>query len=229
MNNITERFDNLNILYIEDEINIRDSLTSTLKIMFKNVYSTENAELALDLYNSKHIDIILSDIGLPGMSGIDLVKIVRKDNDNIPIILLTAYTQTNILIEAVKLKLINYLTKPVIFDTLINTLTEAANEISNSTPNIFEMTNNIKYDIDKKMLFQNDKDLHITASEDKLLNIFIDNQQRTLSAEELKRLIWDDSYYATDTALKSLLNKLRKKIGTNSIKNVSGIGYYLVI
>ncbi len=228
MNDFTEKFHNLNILYIEDEINIRDNLTSTLQMIFKNVYSVENAELALDLYNSKDVDIILSDIGLPGMSGIDLVKIIRKDNKNIPIILLTAYTQTNILLEAIKLKLVNYLTKPITFDTLSNALLEAKNEILKSTPKVFEMANNIRYDINKKILSQNDKNLHITASEDKLLNIFIKNQKRTISTEELKNLIWDDSYYATDTAFKSLLNKLRKKIGANTIKNVSGIGYYLV-
>ncbi len=229
MNDLIKSCNGLNILYIEDENNIRNSLSSSLGIIFKNVYAVENAELALDIYNSKNIDIILSDIGLPGMNGIDLVKIIRKENKSIPIILLTAYTQKDILLEAVKLKLVNYLTKPVTFDTLTTALLQAQSELSKYIPNIFEMKNGIKYDIDKKMLFQDNKNLHITASEAKLLNIFIENKQRTISIEELKNLIWDDSYYATDSAFKSLLNKLRKKIGSNSIKNISGIGYHLVL
>ena len=230
---MNDTFNNLTLLYVEDEINIRNNLTESLTIIFKNVFSVENAELALEIYKTKHIDIILSDIGLPGMSGIDFVKIIRKDNKTIPIILLTAYThilltaytQTDILLEAVKLKLVSYLTKPITLDSLLKTLLDAKNEISNS--NIFKINNNIKYNIDKKILLKDDEDLHITASEDRLLNIFIENNNRTLSTEEIKNLLWDNSYYATDTAFKSLLNKLRKKIGVNKIKNISGIGYYL--
>jgi len=222
---LNDTFNNLTLLYVEDEINIRNNLTESLTIIFKNVFSVENAELALEIYKTKHIDIILSDIGLPGMSGIDFVKIIRKDNKTIPIILLTAYTQTDILLEAVKLKLVSYLTKPITLDSLLKTLLDAKNEISNS--NIFKINNNIKYNIDKKILLKDDEDLHITASEDRLLNIFIENNNRTLSTEEIKNLLWDNSYYATDTAFKSLLNKLRKKIGVNKIKNISGIGYYL--
>ncbi len=227
MNNLNKNFNNLTLLYIEDETNIRDSLTNSLKILFKKVYAIENAELAIKVYKSKHIDMILSDIGLPGMSGIDLVKIIRKENKDIPIILLTAYTQTDILLEAVKLKLVSYLTKPISFDTLSKALLDAREEISEPIENIFEITKNIQYDIDRKILSQDAKDLHITASEDRLLNIFIENKDRTLSAQEIKNLLWDDSYHATDTALKSVLNKLRKKIGTDRIKNISGIGYYL--
>ncbi len=228
MNNLNTLFKNFTILYVEDENNIRDSLTSTLELIFKNVYSVENAELALEVYDSKDIDIILSDIGLPGMSGIDLVKSIRKNNSQIPIILLTAYTQMEVLLEAVKLKLVSYLTKPVTFDNLSSALIDAHQELKESSTKTFTIKNNIIYNIDKKMLFQDGKDLNITASEDKLLNIFINNKSRTIPIEEIKNLMWDDSYYATDAAFKSILNKLRKKIGADSIKNISGIGYYLV-
>jgi len=222
-------FNNLTILYIEDEKNIRETLTSSLQIMFNSVFATENAEDALEIYTHKHIDIILSDIGLPGMDGINFVKIIRETNKEIPIILLTAYTDTDILLEAIKLKLISYLTKPITLDTLLKALKDAQNELPKKSIDTLIITNNIKYDIKKKILSKNGNNLHLTHSEDKLLNIFIDNRTRTLSIIEIKELLWDDSYYTTDTAFKSLLNKLRKKIGTNTIKNISGVGYYLVL
>ena len=222
-------FNNLTILYVEDEENIRESLTSSLQIMFNYVYSTKNAEEALKIYNSKHIDIILNDIGLPGINGIDFVKKIRETNKEIPIILLTAYTDTDILLEAVKLKLVSYLTKPITLDTLLKALKDAQNELFQKNSNTLKITNNIIYNINKKILSQNGTNLHLTASEDKLLNIFIENKKRTLSIQEIKELLWDDSYYTTDTAFKSLLNKLRKKIGTDTIKNISGIGYYLIL
>lgn len=231
MINLNTEFKNLTILYVEDENDIRENLSSTLKLMFDTVYSVQTAELGLKIYNEKHIDIILSDIGLPQMSGIDFIEIIREKNKNIPVILLTAYTQTDILLKAIKLKLVSYLTKPINLDTLTKALLDAKKELTanTTTTTITSFPNNIIYDSDKKLLSQNEKDLHITASEDKLLNILIENKLRTLSIDELKNMIWEDSYLATDSAFKSLLNKLRKKIGTNSIKNRSGLGYYLNI
>ena len=83
------------------------------------MYAVESADLALEIYNNNRIDIILSDINLPGMSGLEFTKIIREENRLIPIILLTAHTNTELLLEATRLRLIDYLTKPIDFEMLI--------------------------------------------------------------------------------------------------------------
>ncbi len=216
------------ILYIEDEDNIRNNLCLTLKLIFKDVLDTSNAEDALQIYKSKKPNLILSDINLPGMSGIELSQIIRKDDLSRPIILLSAHTDTHLLLEATKLKLVSYLTKPVDFEELYGSFIDASNELKLNHNENVQFKNDIYYDILNSILYENNIEKDMTVSERKLLELFINNKNNTLSIDYIKNYIWEDSDKSTDSAFKSLLNKLRHKIGANSIKNVSGIGYHLV-
>lgn len=76
----------LNILYLEDEDNIRENVSKVLSFICKNVYSARNVNEALEFFKNEQIDIILSDISMPELSGIDFVKMIRSNNKIIPII-----------------------------------------------------------------------------------------------------------------------------------------------
>ena len=215
------------ILYIEDEDNIRNTLTSTLKLMCKKVFPFSCARNALNNFSTIQPDIILSDVSLGEMSGIEFIQKIRKFDSKIPIIILSAHTSTNFLLEANKLKLVEYLIKPITFQELENSLYLAINEIQANRVDYHHISKDVKYDISHKILYQNNNIKKLSLNETNLLELFIKNKDRTVNKEEIKNYIWDDSYHATDTALKSLIHKIRQKIGKNSIKNVSGIGYYL--
>lgn len=217
----------LNILYIEDEEKIRNNVEKTLQLILNNVYTASNGQEAIDLLELNEVDIILSDISMPNMNGIELAKEVRKTNKKIPIILLTAHTDTNFLLEATRLKLIDYMIKPLDFNLLKNALINASTEIYESGNYNIHFTNNIHYNITEKKLYRDSKERSITAKEIALLEYLYENQNRVISSEEIKNHVWEDSYEATDSALKAVLNKLRKKIGKGSIKNISGIGYQI--
>jgi len=219
----------LTLLYIEDEDAIRQSMTDTLQMFFKDVFSFENAEDAYEYYTNNHVDIIISDINLPNMSGIEFTKIVRKENFQIPIILLTAYSQTSTLLEATRLKLVNYITKPIIYEDLYDSLSLAVEEILRFQNKVLRFDNNITYNISTKLLFKNHKEIHLTSSENRLLEVLVDGLPKTVNTNKIKEKLWDNQDDATDSALKSVLTKLRSKIGKQHIKNVSGMGYYLVV
>jgi len=216
------------LLYIEDEENIRNTLTSTLQLMCKEVFAFESAVSAFNSFSTINPDIILSDVSLDEMSGIDFIKKIRQSNSKIPIIILSAHTDTSFLLEASKLKLVEYLTKPATYKELENSLLLAVKEIQSVTERFYYLNEVNKYDIQHKLLYNSQNEItKLSNNETNLLELFIKNSNRTIYTEEIKNLIWDDSFNATDTALKSLIHKLRKKIGKNTIKNVSGIGYYL--
>ncbi len=217
------------IMYIEDEDNIRKDLTSTLELLCQQVFAFSNAEEALTSFTQTQPDMILSDISLGGLSGLEFTKLVRQKDKKIPIILLSAHTDTTYLLEAAKLKLVEYLTKPITYNELLESLFLALDEIQNNEKRFINISNTIKYDILHKVLYENDNAKKLSASETNLLDFFIKNKHRTLSIEEIKNHIWEDSYCVTETALKSLLHKLRNKVGKNAIKNVSGIGYYIIV
>ena len=222
---------NMSILYIEDEDNIRLNVTKTLELLCKKVISFSNAEDAVEHITKNQMDIIISDINLPKMSGLEFAKHVRNWDSSIPIILLTAYTDTDLLLEATKLKLIDYLTKPINFDKLTNALQNACKEIVKNSRYKIIFKNNTEYNIQQKSLIdlKTKEEFPLTNKEILLLEFLLKNNNRVVSHVELKDFIWEDSLDATDSALKNVLNKVRKKIGKDSIQNISGVGFSIII
>lgn len=220
---------NLNILYVEDEENIRINIKKVLLLLCENVFDASSIEEAKIILKEQRIDIVISDINLPDTDGIAFVKELRKTDKTIPIILLSAYTDTKYLLEATKLKLVDYLTKPIDFKTLNNALQTCVEEILDNSRYLILFQNEIQYNVlHKKLIDLNTKkEILLTSKELELLSFLIKNSNRIVSAEELKSNIWEDYFEATDSALKNLLNKVRKKIGKESIVNISGVGYRL--
>jgi len=224
LNNILK---NLNILYIEDEENIRKNISKTLKLLSKEVYDVETIENAKKIIENKRIDIIISDINLGNDNGLDFIKELRSYNKTIPVILLSAYTDTECLLKATKLKLVDYLTKPIDFNMLKDALINSVQDIIDNSKYIISFSNNINYNVLYKKLYNTleDQEITLTSKELLLLDYLIKFNNRVVSHDELKLNIWDDSFDATDSALKNLLNKLRKKIGKECISNISGVGF----
>ncbi|XPV68942.1 MAG: response regulator transcription factor [Halarcobacter sp.] len=218
----------LNILYLEDENQIRENITKILGYIFKNVYSVSCVDDALKVFSSNCVHVILSDISMPGKTGLDFVEYLRKEKITIPVILLTAHTDTKFLLKAARLKLVDYLTKPIDFNKLKKALLNAGNEYFENNDFIIKFNNKIEYNFNKKILSIDTKIIDITAKEILLLEYLYENKNRVVSKEEIQCHVWEDSYSSTESAFKSLMNKLRNKIGKDSIKNISSVGYQLI-
>jgi DNA-binding response OmpR family regulator len=225
-NNILKK---LNILYIEDEETIRINVKKVLLLLCRNVFDVSNIEDAKNIFKTQRIDIIISDINLPNINGIEFIKELREIDKTIPVILMSAYTDKEYLLEAAKLKLVDYLTKPVDFKTLSFALSKCVEDILDNSRYIILFNNEVEYNVLHKKLIhkENAEEISLTSKELELLNFLIKNNNRIVCAEELKSNLWEDCFDATDSALKNLLNKLRKKIGKESISNISGVGYKL--
>lgn len=224
--NYNEILKKLNILYLEDENVIRENIKKVLELLCNKVYAVENITNAKEILNSDaHIDIVISDINLQDSNGIDFIKMLRHKDKNLPVILISAYTNTEYLLEATKLKLIDYLTKPVDFKTLNATLLKCVDDIIDNARYAIKFNDEITYNVIQKRLFIKNEELFLTSKELALLDYLIKNSNRVVSHEEIKSTLWEDEFEATDSALKNLLNKLRKKIGKDTIVNISGVGF----
>lgn len=219
----------LNILYIEDEENIKENMKKTLNIFCENIFDVSNIKEAQTIIEKNRIDIVITDINLPETNGIEFIKEFRKIDKKMPIIILSAYTDKNYLLEATKLKLTDYLTKPVDFKSLNSALLKCVDEILENSRYVVTFKNGVEFNLLHKKLFNknNNEEVQLTSKELNLIQYLFKNSNRVISAEELKNYIWEDEYESTDSALKNLLNKVRKKIGKDSIVNMSGIGYRL--
>ncbi len=218
----------LRILYIEDEAVTRKTVSDILTMLCRRVVSVETAEEALNIYKDEKPDIILSDVDLPGISGIEFVKIIRSENKTIPIILLTAHTEVEYLMDAVKLHLVDYITKPLDIKKLTLALQDSAQQILDSGEFLVKFITGSFYNINKQIVIFQNKEQNLTHQESTLLEVLLKNRHRSVSIREILETIWDFDE-GTESALKSLLNKVRKKIGKEAILNISGIGYRIIL
>jgi len=112
-----------NILYIEDEADLLKHTTTVLEDFAKNIFSVQTCDEALEVLNKHHVDVIISDILLKNENGIEFLRYLKNDlNINIPAILTTAHTDTEHLLDAIKLKVENYIIKPINIKELLNSL-----------------------------------------------------------------------------------------------------------
>ncbi len=123
----------INLLYVEDDNVVRTELSKLLLNFFNNVYIAKDGLEGLDLFFSEEIDIIISDINMPSLNGIDMIKEVRKTNKDIPVILTTAFSDNEFLLEAIKLKIDEYIIKPVDIRVLIEKVSKIAKTLYQST------------------------------------------------------------------------------------------------
>ena len=116
-------------LYAEDEAGIRQNVTETLELFFMEVMAVDNGQAVLDEMQINHYDVLILDISMPGLDGLEAVKAIRETNTTIPIIILSAHTDQAYLWRAVELKITRYLAKPHTREMLMDALEQAALEL----------------------------------------------------------------------------------------------------
>lgn len=121
----------IKLLYVEDEDAIVKVMTRLLEDNVSELYIAKDGSKALELYETHKPDIILADINIPKLNGLDLISKIRETDSNVRVILLTAYSDKDFLIKAADLKLTKYLIKPIIGKELFEALNQAITEIEN--------------------------------------------------------------------------------------------------
>ncbi len=218
----------MSILYIDYNETYRINVTKALKMKSSKIFVAKTAQEALELYKNHNIDIILTDINLQKQNdGIELIKTIRQENLTIPIIVISASKDAMQIVQLIGLKLIDYIFKPISLKRLRDDLYLAVQTILDNGKFMIFFDNNIVYNVQKQLLLQNKQEIPLTHNERSLLNFLILHQGTIATKDEIKDAVWEYAYDITDSAFKSLINRLRSKIGKQSIKNVSGSGYIL--
>ena len=219
-----ERLKTLKILYAEDEEGIRSNISASLRYYAKEVIEAENGKIALSLYHTEKPDIVITDILMPHMSGIDLAKAIRKIDETTPFVIISAHTDKEFLLNVVDLHLEQYIVKPVNLDELMAALSRCLKRISKTHSIVYELPCGYLYDFDHKHLSFEGNLIHLNKKESSFLELLLHHKQRIVTYEELQLHVWQDDVM-TDSALRSLVRNLRKKLPRDFITNLSGVGY----
>lgn len=220
---------NITILYIEDEELIRKQAVEYLSLIYSTVLEAKDGEEALKIYHDTKPDIIISDIEMPIMNGLEMAKAIRKLDKKIPIIITTAHTQSEYLLEALQLQLIKYIVKPVTTEKLKSALTIAYEYIEEEKiESIIKFSKTKFYDSLNKTLIIDNSVVKLSYNSILLIDLLIQNYQRVVTYEEIESTIWAYEGMSKD-ALRTLVRTLRIKLEGDFIENVSGYGYKIKI
>lgn len=212
------------VLFISEIDDSYKKIENILNIFFKKTFHTNSIINAHQIYEKNFPNAIVIDINLKESNGLTFIKELRKKNKTLPIIVITNNKEINILIEAIKLNLTDYLLKPFDINKFLNTLNSLAKQILNSGEILVLLKQNIKYDYVEKIVNNEGKDIKLTKNESRLLELLLVNKNKYIKNDEIKKQIWS-SKEISDSAFKSLMNRLSNKIGKETIENSFGIGY----
>lgn len=214
----------IKILYVEDDEITRENGIEFLENYFEHIYEAQNGLDALKIFNEINPQIIITDIQMPKIDGLEFIKRVRKINNNVQIIVLTAFSHKDYLLKAIELHLIKYLIKPIKEYEFKSALEICVNNIENSKSNIIRLKYNCFFDKYNFTLVINGEIVKLRAKEIDLLKLLLENKNRVTTYEEIENYVWKDTPMTKD-ALKSLIKYLKQKIPKDTITNLTGVGY----
>lgn len=220
----------MEILLIEDDKRISDFLVRGLTENQFSVTLAKSAEDARDLLNDKEWDIFLLDIMLPGMDGVEFTKMLRYKNNKTPILILSALSGVDDIIKLLDTGADDYLVKPFHFPELIsriNALIRRHHQKYSAESNLIEFAY-IKINKDNYSVSIDNQKVELSATEYKLLNLLIDNQNKALSRTRILDSVWGINYQNNTNIVDVYISYLRSKVEKPEhkiIHTIKGVGY----
>ncbi|MGN6291344.1 MAG: response regulator transcription factor [Chitinophagaceae bacterium] len=225
--------DELSILLVEDEVRIADTLRIGLS---ENGYEVEVAydgQIGWRLFQSKKFNLLIVDINLPGITGYELTKMVRAQNEDIPIIMLTALSSLDDKIEGYDAGADDYIIKPFEFKELlmkIRVLMRRTADLQAPVGNILR-ADDLLMNLDTKEVKREDVSIHLTAKEFQLLEYLLRNKNRVVSRADIAVNVWDIDFDTNTNIIDVYINYVRNKIDKpfqkKLIQTQVGMGYIL--
>lgn len=234
-----------NILVVDDEPVARQSLTDILKLEGYTVSSAPNGQAAVEFIRTHAVDLLIVDLKMPGMDGLDVVQVVNQISPDTEVILLTAYGSTETAIQALRLRIHDYLLKPA---SPVQILASVKKGLSRQTAKsrtnhvvpmdaenaqeVFNLKDGTVVDLARRQIKHKNKVEHLTPAEGRLLRVLMENEGKVFSHRELVLLVqgYDTTQREAPEILRPLVSRLRHKLEnfpslSSQVVSVRGTGY----
>jgi DNA-binding response OmpR family regulator len=233
-----------NILVVDDEAVERQTLSEILRLEGYRVSAVSNGEAAVDFVRTNPVELMLLDLRMPGMSGLEVIKVVNRTSPEIEIILLTAHGSMETAIEALRNRVHDYLLKPAsptqILESVTRGLTRRSARLQKSDQTNPEMDANaivalddgIVIDFGRRLVGFESQSILLTPAEGRLLRVFVENIGKVFTHRELVILVqgYSTSQQEAPEILRPLVSRLRQKLDgipalQRRVVSVRGTGY----
>ena len=216
------------ILVVDDERDLLDLIEYNLKKEGFKVLKAENGEEGISKAKEHKPDLILLDIMMPKMDGLEAVEIMRKDDDlkKTPIIFLTARSDEKTEIDGLNKGGDDYITKPISTTKLVSRIKAVLRRFDDSeqTANKLEV-HDLQIDKDRYIVLQEGNEFQLPRKEFELLFFLASRKGKVLDRQALLNKVWGDNIYVVDRTVDVHVRKIREKLGDHYIETVKGVGY----
>lgn len=229
----------LTVLFVEDDILVQKETTELLSELFDIVITSNNGEEALFEYkqfyncNKKYFDIVISDVKMPKVDGLELSKAIYEINKEQEIIIISAYSEINDLIGFINIGISQFITKPIEINQFLEIIYQISEKIYllkdsfDENNEIIKLTNSISWVKENKTISKNNQNLKLTKKETLLFELLLSKKDKIFLIDEIIDYLWEDGV-ADITNLKNIISRLRKKLPEISIENIYGLGYKII-
>lgn len=215
---------NLNILYVEDDKSFAQDSVEIFDNFFSLVHLAVDGKDALKQYqeyyqiNKKYYDIVITDICMPNMNGLELTKRIYDLNPTQAIIVISAHDESHYLLEFINVGIEYFIVKPFDLKEIVEILYQTTAKIKSEDKKL-QLVNNYSWDEKNSVLYHYDNVIDLTKKELMFLKILISKNGNILEIDDVKEVTVD--------TLNPIISRLRKKLPQNLIKSVYGVGYKL--
>ncbi|MFZ4862627.1 response regulator transcription factor [Sphingobacterium sp. Mn56C] len=221
----------INVLYVEDEQSLALIVADSLEDHGFQVVHRENGQDALKYFKKEKVDVLVLDIMMPIMDGFTLATEIRKLDVQVPILFLSAMTQTDDVVKGFHLGANDYIRKPFKIEELIVRIEALVKRVKRVGPQVFHIGDYI-FDANKNTLQYKDTLEKLSYREMELIRRLFENKEQVVPREDIIKTYWGDDTYFTGRSLDVFISRIRKYfIHDERIKitNVRGIGYVMNI
>jgi len=217
------------ILIVEDEERISGFVAKGLKAQGYACTVVEDGVDGLDLALSGEFDLVLMDVGLPGIDGFEVLRRLRKQDSQLPVIMLTARTATEDTVEGLDAGANDYLMKPYKFDELAARVRSRLRDAAGGTPqeSLVIEHDGLSLDVRSRRLTVDGRKVELSAREFALAEEFLRHPDQVLSREQLLSRVWGYDFDPGSNVVDVYVSYLRAKFGPGRIETVRGMGYRL--
>lgn len=226
-----ERIDkNFTTLYVEDNEDVRKQTIKMLKNLLPVIISAKDAEEALetyklhkysnDLYN---INLIITDIQMPKGNGINLICKIKDITPDIPVIILSAHSNTEFFLNAINNGVDGYLLKPYLLKDIADVLVKTIKKYY-FKPNKIIFEKNYFWDCENSILVHKDETVKLTKNELKLIKYLLSSNKNVKPSEDIESYVFED-YLSNNKRVRNLISRLNSKLETNIVESIYGLGY----
>lgn len=222
-------FKNQKILLVEDDLLALEVMKEFFENYFLNVYTAKDGLQAIETFNKNDIDVVICDIKIPYINGLDVIKKIREENYIVPIIITSAFSDKDMLLKASNLNIQGYIMKPIELNDIkdiLNRIFLHQNE-GNDKEDMIKLNDEFYLDRINHQLINNDEKIQLRKKESQLLELLLDKRGSVVTYEIIEQIIWyDNDEVMSSATLRTIVKNLRKKLQNNNmIQNISKIGY----